>query len=107
LNDWSLIFLLKLGEQKMDKKTTGIIATVAAALICGCCSLFTCLIGIGSITGRKLVAANLPRAAHPLIGVLFLCLSCIIILVPVAVGYFTLRNKPDAPAGDEPLPPAS
>jgi hypothetical protein len=40
-----------------------------------------------------------------------LCLSIILIIIPIVVGFFTLRNKPApapvAPNFNEPLPPAS
>jgi len=42
------------------------------------------------------------------VGYVLLCLSVLMILVPVLVGFFTLRKKPEvAPVSDEPLPPAS
>lgn len=94
----------------MDKRTTGIIATVVSALLCGCSSLFLCIFGFGTVTGNGTYnlgsqAGNMP----PTIGYVFLCLSVILILVPVAVGFFTLRKKPEAvPASNEkPIPPAS
>ena len=49
----------------------------------------------------------------PGLGFALLCFSLIGLAIPVAVGFFTLRNKPDdgiidsAPVSDEPLPPAS
>jgi hypothetical protein len=38
-----------------------------------------------------------------------LCLSLILILIPIIVGFFTLRNKPAPVVSsiNEPLPPAS
>lgn len=94
----------------MNNKNTGIIATVATALLCGCCALFACIMGIGTVTGNgtfNMGGAN--QATPPAVGFVFLCLSFLMILVPVAVGFFTLRKKPEAvvPVSDEPLPPAS
>jgi hypothetical protein len=44
----------------------------------------------------------------PAAGYVFLCLSFIIILIPIVTGFFLLRKKPEAaPVSDEPLPPAS
>lgn len=43
-------------------------------------------------------------------GIAMLCFSLILILIPIAVGFFTLRKKPEAiptAGSDEPLPPAS
>lgn len=99
----------------MDKRTTGIIATTATALICGCCSLFGCFMGIGAFTGNGTL--NLGGTSQPMppsYGFVFLCLSLLFIAVPIAVGFFTLRKKPEeaalAPEAapvPEPKPPAS
>jgi hypothetical protein len=95
----------------MDKKTIGIIATVVTALCCGCMALFSCIWG-------GMIAANTPfnvtsngqqsvETFPPAVGYVLLCLSVLFILVPVAVGFFTLRKKPQLPVDNEPLPPAS
>jgi hypothetical protein len=97
----------------MDKRTTGIIATVATALICGCCSLFGCIMGIGALTGNgTLELGGTTQPMPPSYGYVFLCLSVLFIAVPIVVGFFTLRKKPEeaAPAtapASEPKPPAS
>jgi hypothetical protein len=46
-----------------------------------------------------------PAAAMSM-GLVTLCLSFIFIAIPIAVGFFTLRKKPEA-VSSEPLPPAS
>ena len=112
----------------MDKKTVGIIATVATALICGCCALFACIMGFGAITGNGTMDWGGSSQPMPTsYGYVFLCLSVIFIAVPIVVGFVTLRKKPEEavvvtpvsapapapapkpapPADDEPLPPAS
>ncbi len=95
----------------MNNKNTGMIATIATALICGCCALFACIMGIGGLTGNgTLTLGNTSQPMPPAMGAVFLCLSVIMILIPVAVGFFTLRKKPEAmetPASNDPLPPAS
>jgi len=110
----------------MDKKTVGIIATVLSALICGCTSIFTCVWGVLLATETPIDTnfggVESVETFPPTIGYVLLCLTVILVLVPVAVGFFTLRKKPeDAPAvvdaesspkpvepvDDEPLPPAS
>jgi hypothetical protein len=129
---------LSMEDLIMDKRTTGIIATTATALICGCCSLFGCIMGIGAITGNgTLELGGTTQPMPPSYGYVFLCLSLLFILVPVVVGFVTLRKKPEAaapttapaspaetvvsqpkppappskkpakPEDDEPLPPAS
>ena len=114
----------------MDKKTTGLVATIATALLCGCPGLFGLCLG-----GTSLFASFVPGAeidvfgsndpgSATTMGVVFLCLSVIFIAIPIVVGVVTLRKKPDAvaapavvdappspkpvePVDNEPLPPAS
>lgn len=90
----------------MQNKNTGIIATVATALLCGCCALFSCIMGFGTIAGNgELTLGNNVQQMPTTYGYVFLCLSFLMILVPVAVGFFTLRKKPEGVA--EEVPPAS
>ncbi|HVN15104.1 MAG TPA: hypothetical protein VMT73_05135 [Anaerolineales bacterium] len=82
----------------MDNRTKGIIATVAAVLLCGCPGLFLCLFGAitafgGGTFNLGSQSGNIPTTY----GYVFLCLSLIFILIPIGVGFFTLRNKPAAP----------
>jgi hypothetical protein len=46
-------------------------------------------------------------AAATTMGIVSLCLSVIFIVIPIAVGFFTLRKKPEDAIGSEPLPPVS
>jgi hypothetical protein len=67
-------------------------------------------LGIGTVTGNgTFTLGNSTQGMPPTLGYVFLCLSVIIIIIPVVVGFFMLRKKPDAvvPTGDEPLPPVS
>ncbi len=102
----------------MNNKTVGIIATVISALVCGCAAIFACIWGVLIATNTPLnVTSNGVQSVQTLpapVGFVLLCLSVLLILVPAAVGFFTLRNKKPAPAAataapgnDEPLPPAS
>ena len=97
----------------MDNKTKGIIATVAAVLLCGCPGLFMCFFGATSVfaslvPGAEInVGGNTDPASATTMGFVFLCLSVIFIIIPIAVGFFMLRKKPDANIGNEPIPPAS
>ncbi len=95
----------------MSNRTIGIIATVVSALICGCAAIFALVWGI-------LIATNTPitltsggqqtvQTYPPTIGFVLLCLSALMILVPVGVGFFSLRKKPEPLSGDEPVPPAT
>ena len=96
----------------MDNRTKGIIATVAAVIFCGCPGLFLCIFGAATATGSMPYttelngisgSGTLPATS----GYVMLCLSLILIIIPIAVGFFTLRNKPAAPTSNEPMPPAS
>lgn len=90
----------------MDKKTIGLIATIGTALFCGCPGIFLCLFGAASALGAGTFelgeqSGNIPPSA----GVPILCLGLLLMVIPVAVGFFTLRKKPQPLASDEPLPP--
>lgn len=84
----------------MQNRTIGVVATVITALLCGCSSLFSCIWGVMIASGTPInVTANgttTPQTFSPTIGYTLLCLSLLFILVPVAVGFFTLRRKPDS-----------
>jgi hypothetical protein len=100
----------------MDKRTTGIVATVVTALLCGCPGLFSvCWGGLAALISFipdadiNIGGSNDPTMAL-FTGLGALCIGVIFVAIPVAVGYFTLRNKPEPEAAavyDEPLPPAS
>lgn len=96
----------------MNNKNTAMIVTVVTALLCGCCSLFMCIMGIGTVTGNGTftLGSGGDQPMPPAAGYAFLCLSIIAIIIPIVVGFFMLRKKPEAsvtPSNNEPLPPAS
>ena len=96
----------------MKNRNTGILATVASVILCGCPALFLCIFGAFTATGNMPYSTELNGVTNtgtlpPTAGFVMLCLSLIFILIPVAVGFFTLRNRPAAPSSNEPLPPAS
>ncbi|MDO9303521.1 MAG: hypothetical protein Q7T89_19180 [Anaerolineales bacterium] len=94
-------------------KNTGMIATIAAALLCGCPGLFMCIFGAVTATGNMPYTTELngvsssgtmPAGA----GIAMLCFSFILILIPIAVGFFTLRKKPEAAViSSNEIPPTS
>ena len=95
----------------MDKRTTGLIATIATALLCGCPGIFICLFGALTAAGQGTFN---DQSLSPSVGFVLLCLSLIFIAIPIVVGFVTLRKKPQVPApgvvepvDNEPLPPAS
>ncbi len=98
----------------MNNKNTGMIATIATVILCGCPGLFMCIFGAVTATGNMPFTTELngvsnsgtmPAGA----GIAMLCFSLILILIPAAVGFFMLRKKPAAVtvSSNEPLPPVS
>ncbi len=92
----------------MDKKTTGIIATVATTLLCGCPGLFLCLFGALSTAGLGTFnlnerAGGIPRG----VGISILCVGILFVVIPIAVAFFTLRTKktPEVLPVETPPPP--
>lgn len=94
----------------MDRKTVGIIATVLTALFCGCPGLFTCLfgvltaLGLGTWTsslGVQEYTGEIPTGS----GYVMICVGVVFVLIPILVGIFTLRRKPQPPV--EEVPPAA
>jgi hypothetical protein len=99
------------GDMIMNNKNTGMIATIATALLCGCPGAFLCLFGAISSFGGGTYSlgsdgGNIPPAA----GIGLVCVALIMLLIPVGVGFFTLRKKPEAtvaPTNEPPVPPAA
>ena len=97
----------------MDTKTKGIIATVAAVVLCGCPGLFMCIFGAVTASGNMPYNTEVNGIQNSgmvptSVGFVLLCLSVIAILVPIAVGFFMFRKKPEVVVeSNEPLPPAS
>ena len=102
----------------MDKKTTGLIATIATAVLCGCPGLIGLCMGamfatVGTIPGSNIdIGGSSDPAAAIGTGIAMLCVGLIFVAIPIVVGFVTLRKKPaeaevSAPVSDEPLPPAS
>jgi hypothetical protein len=93
-------------------KNTGMIVTIITAVICGCCALFACIFGGVTASGNMPYNTEVNGVQNsgmlpPSVGYVLLCLSVIAIIIPIAVGFFTLRKKPETIVSDEPLPPAS
>lgn len=84
----------------MQNRTLGIVATTVTALLCGCASIFSCVWGFLIASGQPIdLTSNgitTQQTLSPTIGYVLLCLTVLMLLVPVAVGFFTLRKKPDA-----------
>jgi hypothetical protein len=105
-------FLIR--ENRMDKKTTGIIATSLSAILCACPGFFGICFGAISALASFVPGAEIdifgsssPRAALST-GIGMLCLGIVFVAIPVVVGLVTLRGKKSEAAvlPDEPIPPA-
>jgi hypothetical protein len=93
----------------MNNKNTGMIATIAAVVLCGCPGLFLCIFGAVTASGNMPYNTEINGISNSGIlpssyGAAMLCLALIFILIPVAVGFFTLRKKPET---SQDLPPVS
>lgn len=100
----------------MNNRNTGIIATIASAVLCGCPGLFLCLFGVFAATGNlpyntEFNGISQTGTVAPAVGIVMLCFALGLILIPVVVAFITLRQRPASPAPpadfNEPLPPAS
>ena len=83
----------------MQNRTLAIVITAITALVCGCASIFSCVWGFLIASGQPIdVTTNgvtTPQVLSPTIGYALVCLTVLMILVPVAVGFFTLRKRSD------------
>lgn len=92
----------------MDKRQTGLIATIATALLCGCPGLLAFCWGslsavISFVPGADInIGGSSDPSSALYAGLGSLCAGILFIAIPVAVGYFTLRRRPDSTMG---LPP--
>ncbi len=92
----------------MNNKNTGVIATIATVLLCGCPGLFLCVFGLATaLGGGTYTLGSDVGSIDPTMGYVLTCLSLIFIAIPIVVGFVTLRKKPEAPVSDGPLPPVS
>jgi len=95
----------------LDKRTLGILATVATVVICGCAGLFAFIFGVlGVMQVPFQTTVNGVQGSTPLpstVAYVLLCLSLVLFAIPVVVGFLTLRSKPAPPNLDEPIPPPS
>ncbi len=100
----------------MDKRTTGIVATIVTVLFCGLPGC--CLLIFGAVTAAGVMPYSTEfngitdsGTTPTWVGYILLCLAVLLIAIPIVVGFVTLRKKPAASAAvidiDEHLPPTS
>lgn len=99
----------------MDKKSIGLIALVTSTVLCGLPGLIGALFGGVFVLVGAIPEANVDvfGSANPtnafLLGGGILCLSMIGVVIPILIGFFTLRKpkvKAESDLLDEPIPPA-
>ncbi len=100
----------------MNNKNTSMIATIAAAVLCGCPGLLGLCFGATSLFASFVPGAEIDvfgsndPASATTMGLVTLCLSIIFIAIPVVVWFMTRPKSPSnsgAPNINEPMPPAS
>ena len=91
----------------MEKKTIGIIALVITILFCGLPGLCGLCAGpifviAGTIPGAEIdiFGSNDPTAAIAY-GIGTICISVLFVVIPVVVGFLTLRKKSEALESEE------
>jgi len=94
----------------VEKRTLGIILTIATALFCGCPGVFLCLMGgltaAGVSTYNTDVFGTTGSGQLPAgYGFGMLCLGIIFVVIPIVIAIVMLR-KPKAASVDV-VPPAS
>lgn len=91
-------------------RNTALLATIATAVMCGCPGLFACffgviMAGVSQIPGADIdmMGSSDPTAAL-IFGLGAICVSLILIAIPVVVGLLTFRSAASAtpPAAPQP-----
>jgi hypothetical protein len=96
----------------MNDRNTSLIATIVAAVLCGCPGLFGLCFGVTSVFASFVPDAQIdvfgssdPQAATTM-GLVTLCLSIIFLAVPLVVWFVTRRRQAPTVPDDESIPPA-
>jgi hypothetical protein len=94
-------------EKSVMTRQTGIIITIASAVLCGCSGIFMCLFGALSAAGLGTYTSELGGTADasqidPIVGVAILCFGIIFLAIPVASYFLLVHNKPANPPAAPP-----
>ena len=96
----------------MDNRGTGLIALLGAILLCGFPGLISLCCGatlvLSGPSAEMDYSSDLTPEMVSIFGIAGLCIGVFFVLIPMVVGFFALRRKPDLPvvSWDEPIPPA-
>jgi hypothetical protein len=98
-------------------RNVGIILTIVTVLCCACPGFGICIAGLMGIAGVPFTTTvGTETTTEPMstpVALALMCLSVILIIIPVAVGFYAFRTKPAAAAVpapqdfNSPIPPAS
>ena len=80
----------------MNKKTAGVIGTIASVLFCGLPGIVLACIGLIAMVGGQSpeIVADNTKWQNTMIGAVgSLCGGAVLILIPMIVGFFSLRKK--------------
>jgi hypothetical protein len=93
-------------------KTTAIIITIVTVFLCGCPGLALAGVGALAVFGSQVPEVMAQNASTPqdvLLGSgVFICFGGLMILIPVIVGFLSIRYaKPSEPGMDGSMPPLS
>jgi len=72
----------------MNHRSIGLIATAAAVFLCGLPGFF-----MGVLVAGRLIAGSAPGMVPSVISLVPIAASVILMLIPVGVGFFTLRKR--------------
>jgi hypothetical protein len=90
-------------------RNVGIGLTIFTVLCCACPGLILCLgggaVAMGAPVTTTLGDVTSSQSFPASYGIGLICLSVVLILIPIVVGFVTLRNKP-APAESPVVPPS-
>ena len=82
-----------------QQKALGLAATGITVLLCGLPGLICCVLGTVAISGtpipQTINGQEIVAPIAPWIGITTLCFASIGLLLPVVVGFITLRNRAD------------
>ena len=97
----------------MDKRSTAIVVTVAAILLCGCPGLVSLFMGgMFALTSRipgtdiDVFGSSDPSSALTM-GIAGVCVGLVFVLIAAVAIFFAWRRKPgSAPQASDSIPPA-
>lgn len=88
----------------MKNRTVGIVITALTALCCLCLALISCVWGILIASGAPITTTvdgiETVQTLPAPIGFALLCLAVIFVIIPIVVGFLTLRKKPETSPDD-------